>query len=395
MATIVKKIVDFLKNNKSISNPFIKIIYNFKYKSVSKILEVKDITTFNYNIINRFFYASTFLSFYPKFIKVDEKSEQIKTPEISLYKFQNILINADSSALIFNNNLVVNRTDGERYDEGFVKTHNNDHAKVFFYNIENLDEGFFLAGNGSWNWFHFIIEILPKLLLLSKSQTNVILVSDIILQIPSMQHILEIINEKQFEIKYLDRGKTYFVKNLYHINDFNHVQFNRYDGLIKAKGTYYNKEMLCRYSDTILNKITLEKKETPTKIFLYRKNTHRIAQNQDEILDYLKNFGFIAVCLEDLAVEEQIYYFKNAKFIVGISGAAWSNLIFCRNKPKAICFIPNNVIESTVFSNLAKISNVNMLNQSYESDKYHYSSGFNIDFSEFKLLFKTLFNEKK
>ena len=258
--------------------------------------------------------------------------------------------------------------------------------------IEEIDEGFFLGGNGSWNWFHFIIEILPKLVLLEPNTTKKILVSETVEMIPSMGMILNYINKGRFEVVFLKRSLSYKVGKLFYINDFNHVQFNRFDNLIKAEGTYYNMKLTTVYSDLLLNEISNIKK-TPTHIFLYRKNTHRIAKNQDEIFEYLQNYGFETICMEELTFVEQVNIFRNAKFIIGISGAAWANLIFCRNKPKAICFIPSNAKDFSVFSNLAKIFDVKLFNQLYENNQHHYSSEFEINFVEFKKLFKSLLNE--
>ncbi|WP_347218636.1 glycosyltransferase family 61 protein, partial [Chryseobacterium sp.] len=257
---------------------------------------------------------------------------------------------------------------------------------------EKLEEGFFLGGNGSWNWFHFLIEIMPKLTLFN-GQTNILLVNDIVLEIPSMKKILEILAGNTYEIKYLNSEKTYFVKNLYFINDFNHVQFNRFDGLIKAEGTFYHHKITRNYSDFIVKSLSI-KKELPEKIFLYRKNTHRIAENQDQIVEYLKSFGFVPVCLEELSIDEQASYFQNAKFIIGISGAAWANMLFCRNHPKAICFIPDNAKEFSAFSNLAKIFDVNYYAQLYINEGAHTNSNFMINFDEFTELFNDL-NEKE
>ncbi|KFF75085.1 hypothetical protein HX13_07555 [Chryseobacterium sp. P1-3] len=233
---------------------------------------------------------------------------------------------------------------------------------------------------------------MPKLIVFNKKYCQTILVNEVILKTPSMKKILEILTENKFNVKYLSPDKTYRVKDLYYINDFNHVPFNRLDHFIKAEGTFYNPEIIRSFSHIISQKLSMVS-NLPERIFLYRKNTHRVAENQDQILEYLKKFGFVPVYLEELSIEDQISYFKNAKFIVGISGAAWSNMLFCGNNPQAICFIPDNAKEFTAFSNLAKIFEVDFYTQLYANDGVHTDSNFIINFEKFVELFNYIYGK--
>lgn len=352
-----------------------------------------DIETCKSNIVKKLSNQDCFKNYFPKFSHNSEHYIETSTPEISLYLFNNAFIDITSSCIVLKDKLVTYRVKEERVNEGFVTVHNDKNAKINFKaKVEELEEGFFLGGNGSWNWFHFLIEILPKLTLFDNKYSRILLVNDIILKTPSMKKVLDIVSENKFEIKYLSSHRTYSIKKLYYINDFNHVQFNRFDKLIKAEGTFYNTGITRNFSNLVSDKLSINN-NLSEKIFLYRKNTHRIAENQDQILEYLKNFGFIPVCLEELSIDEQASYFKNAKFIVGISGAAWSNMLFCRNHPKAICFVPDNAKEFTPFSNLAKIFDVDFYVQFYANDGVHTDSNFIINFEKFVELFNYVYEK--
>lgn len=392
MEAIIKKLINYIISDQNISKLFVKQIYNLRHGSKSYIRTIKDLTSQKKNIIKTFFPKGLFTSHLPKFNLGNEKITTTEIPSISLFKFDDAIINVNSSVVVYRKKILVTRTEGERFNEGFLKIHDTKNGKIYSEETESLEEGFFLAGNGSWNWFHYIIEILPKLILLQKKYTTVLLVNEIVTKIPSMQKLLEILNDDLFEIKYLSKNKTYQVKNLYYVNDFNHVQFNRFDEKIQAKGTYYNFKLTEIFSNKILNKVEILK-NLPTHIFLYRKETHRISRNQDEISTFLVSNGFTLVCMEELTIEEQISYFYNAKFIVGITGAAWANVIFCRNSPKAICFVPEIAKDSVVYSSLAENFYVDFFEQSYTtSDKFH-TSDFIIDLDKFQKLYETL-NEK-
>ena len=73
------------------------------------------------------------------------------------------------------------------------------------------------------------------------------------------------------------------------------------------------------------------------------------------IIPFFEKEGFQAIYLEDYSLEEQISIFYQAEFIVGPSGAAWSNLIFCQSGAKGISWLSEELSNFSVFSTLAKI----------------------------------------
>lgn len=393
MGAVLRKLTPYIQSNASLSDIVRKTLYNYFYKPYSQILKIKDIENCKENILEKISDPGTFKCNLPKQLNKQESYAENPVPKVSVYQFDNVYTDICSSAFWIKNDLIVYRSSGERFNEGFVIIHNDKDAKVTKKSIEQLDEGFFLGGNGSWNWFHFLIEIMPKLLLLNEKHTRTIFVHEVVKKTPGMQSVLEILAKDQFTVRYLSPEKTYHVKKLYHINDFNHVQFNRFDGEITAEGTFYNTEITRRFSDEILNNLETEE-GLPDRIFLYRKNTHRVAANQEEILNYLKDFGFVPVCLEEIPLAQQAGYFKTASFIIGISGAAWTNMLFCRNRPKAICFSPENAASFSAFSSLGRIFEVDFYTQLYNNSGLHSDSNFIINFEEFKELFKYINGEQ-
>ena len=123
---------------------------------------------------------------------------------------------------------------------------------VFFDEI--IEEGFFLGGNGCWNWYHYLIEILPKTLLLEETNCKTILISDDISNYPTMKQALEaLINEKHYTIKLLNRKQNFKVKKLFFINEINKIEFNKLDSNIKNLDTGYHRE---NYLYNLRNKLT-------------------------------------------------------------------------------------------------------------------------------------------
>lgn len=83
--------------------------------------------------------------------------------------------------------------------------------------------------------------------------------------------------------------------------------------------------------------VTQSNKNTPKHIFISRsKARYRRITNEDALLESLHKKGFVAYCLEDLSICDQVTLFNNAQVIIGPHGAGWSNLIFCNPGTKII-----------------------------------------------------------
>lgn len=78
------------------------------------------------------------------------------------------------------------------------------------------------------------------------------------------------------------------------------------------------------------------------KIYISRMNharsgyTTRILLNEDKLIESLSKEGFKIVCPELLTLKEQIETFSSASMVVGPSGSAMFNVVFCHPKTKLI-----------------------------------------------------------
>jgi len=307
-----------------------------------------------------------------------------EAPSVNIYFFKNALVNTYLSAVIQSNNLFIERiNENERLNEGCIKNHNNSNAIVEVKIEQKIEEGFFLAGNGAWNWYHFLIEILPKLLLYKHFKTNILLVSEDVKKNKSMSEALNIIiDSTNFKIIYLKANTTYRVKNLYYINEVNKIEFNKLDSKINnLKTAYFRRKYILEIREKLTNNYQpLNNYKKFKKIFLWRENTLRIPSNQLEILDVLERRGFIKVDTSNMSLKDQIEIFSNTDFIVGTTGAAWTNMIFCNKKTKAIIFSPKFMNDFNAFSTISKICDVELHYLYYDTKtNYHSENHFVVD----------------
>ncbi len=70
----------------------------------------------------------------------------------------------------------------------------------------------------------------------------------------------------------------------------------------------------------------------------------RRVQNEPELIEMLKNYGFETYYLSKLSVREQVALFNSARVIVGAHGGGLSNYVFCRPGTKVLEFYPDQYI---------------------------------------------------
>lgn len=80
--------------------------------------------------------------------------------------------------------------------------------------------------------------------------------------------------------------------------------------------------------------------EARPKVFIRRKTAVRSLVNEQEIEDALLRAGFTAIAPERLSLEEQIAVYSNAAMVVGATGAAITNLLFCAPDCPVVVLMP-------------------------------------------------------
>lgn len=80
-------------------------------------------------------------------------------------------------------------------------------------------------------------------------------------------------------------------------------------------------------------------KNFPKKIYLSRSrvNTRKVL-NEEDVIVFLKRYGFECIHNEDLSTDEQIYLFQNATDIISCHGSQLTNIVFCKPGTK-VCEI--------------------------------------------------------
>lgn len=90
---------------------------------------------------------------------------------------------------------------------------------------------------------------------------------------------------------------------------------------------------------------------SPRRIYVRRGNvSNRRLINEQQVEAFLKTYGFVPVCMDGRAVAEQARLFAGADTIIGVHGAALTNLIFAHPGAKFIELFPPEAQEPGMFT---------------------------------------------
>lgn len=203
------------------------------------------------------------------------------------------------------------------------------------------------------NFFHWMIEVFPRLHLLQKAGISC--------------------------DKYIISCSKPFQKELL-----------EYIGINSSKCIDYMPNKLIQADELIVpdiinNSIKYEtenkiNKTEPKKIYISRdKAKYRKVKNEEEVVNLLEKIGFERVFLEEMPIKEQIGLFHNADTIIAPHGAGLTSLLFCPKTTKVIEIFPENYL----CNNLQMIAKAKRLDYSYITSEYSVNEEKKIDWALF------------
>lgn len=373
----------FLSNSRRLlsrlKNPFFLWLANSKSSFLNFFVrnQVKELIWLDtIEPINTFRKSKTVEAFEPNY--GDQRSFTVERPSINLYKFENATVHGESSHIILHDLIVMERllhvpVEHCDYSTGFIKGHDSKFA-VYTSNYETVevDKAFFLGGNGSWNYYHWTLEIVAKLKYflvsdIAKKEIKIIL-PDHAKNIESFSIMLEIILNNAYEFVYISRGQVANVKELYTITIPSNVVFNTSRGKSFEKNyLFYDKESIDFIRESILSSAqykafveNIEEIKIFKKVYLARNDNAGRSYNQAEVLDLVVKQGFVPVYLEELSFLEQVHLFQNADVVIGASGAAWTNIIYNKPNSQGISWLGENIKSFSCYSTLAHYHDCNL-----------------------------------
>ena len=318
----------------------------------------------------------------PRYLDRVEEKVSAQLPELHYREFQNASIEATSSSVISSEGIALIERIPYRieknvlfdYSAGQIFSHGERHALTLLTKSEHIPHGIFLGGNGSFNYFHWLVEIIPRIQFLPSLPAELsrlpLLVSEDAINIPTFRETLDKFAEN-LDITVLAKNQTYQVGHLVYIDSPSTIPFNLRKNIpYNLDFSFLSSESIQYIRDIALNHVQMhspQEKPLPEKVFFSRKSGIR-NYNQDEVSQYLAQFGFENVYMEDFSFVQQVAIAQHAKCIVGPTGAAWTNLIFCQERAKCLCWMAAEYRDFSVYSTIAGILGVDLLYVQYAAN---------------------------
>ena len=184
------------------------------------------------------------------------------------------------------------------------------------------------SGNNYWHW---LFDLLPKIEILHRNNMiqhiNFFYVPNLnqyvidTLKVYGISKI-QLIDSQKF--KHITAKKIIAIENIYFKNGFFQKQFENIPKfLIVSLNNRFSK--------------FISRKKYSKKIFIDRSDSkfkHFQLTNNMEIISRLKQKNYSVVKLSKLNFFEQISLFSNSKVIIGVHGAGFANLAFCKPRTK-------------------------------------------------------------
>ena len=224
-----------------------------------------------------------------------------------------------------------------------------DSSHHYIFQLAKLPPPTFLDANvaccvtpaGGNNYFHWMIDVLPKLYLLEQSSISWEKIDYWVfntLQFSFCQETLSRLRIPQNRIVEIS-GETHLqAKNLIctsspSITNDGRVPISRW--IINFLRDQF---LLNSCSDAF-------RVDPPKRIWISRMDSSRRSiSNEQEVIDFLEPFGFISVKLSSLSVLEQATLFNQSEVVIAPHGAGLTNLVFCKPGTKVIeIFLPPDV----------------------------------------------------
>jgi capsular polysaccharide biosynthesis protein len=262
----------------------------------------------------------------PEWCTPDQK---VNCGEINLFKVSDVYYFPRLGTLVSASGGVYSKTYAEArylYGEDFrIPGSSRSEGKLRYVNIPQQihqledDALVFLPWGAIHNYGHFVIDALPSLAVLNLVDTTKCWNAVCAPLTTWQSDLISAFENERIKIHQLN-DEIYHLKTAYYFDVMDHFLHRSNDILADV-----------RTAATRRFPTTTQFGQSNSRLAIIRRNNKkRICENEAALLDGLKDRGFTVVAPEDFSIEEQIKIFSSAQVVVGVSGAALANVIFCK-----------------------------------------------------------------
>lgn len=311
--------------------------------------------TINEKVANPFF--NNILTPILKLITLNEK----KQPPVFLFSLSNAYVSPYGP--VFKNGWVVKESVYKSSTKNGMFAFLSFCKKILKNKVRKFD-GDCIVINHSWyqNYYHWMIEILPRMFLLKDELSD----KTLLIHKNISKFHFEVLNKFNFKkILFIEDDEIIKCKKIsftsfpnYYINKhltidsqkINLIELNINFSLMREI-----KQWIQNNNPLLNNVINHENK----KIYISRKKAgYRTILNELALEQFLYDYGFTKVFLEDYSFDEQVRLIHQTNIVIGIHGAGLTNILFMRPNMHVINLI-SDMHHEYCYLSIAGVGNIN------------------------------------
>ena len=212
-------------------------------------------------------------------------------------------------------------------------------------NVLSLIQG--ASGNNYWHW---LFDLLPKIEIISNNKK--IKYFDYY-YVPNLNRYvvdtLKVYGIKEFQLinsqkfKHIEANKIFFLENIYLKKGSFQKQFENIPKIIVK--TIRNKFLKYKNKKFNYKKIFIDRSDSKFKHYQF--------YNNDDLIKKLKKNNFGVYKLSKLKIFDQISLFNSSRLVLGLHGAGFANIIFCKRNTKIYEMIRKDEVRRNAIKTIA------------------------------------------
>ena len=213
-----------------------------------------------------------------------------------------------------------------------------------------IDAGVHLFKEYGENYFHFVTELATKIHLIEHDKIFP-LEMPLLISAELDRNIYDVVNcvkMSQRRVIKLKPDVPYNVNKLGYLSDISRILDMH--GVVPAKNSSLLPGPILRsLADRVKRELGATVANPWRKLYLVRSSERRSLTNQAEIMVDLLRDGFQPVSTENLSFANQVHLFSQAAVVMGPTGAAMTNLLWCNPGAKAVIFYSDHPFRNKTF----------------------------------------------
>lgn len=252
----------------------------------------------------------------------------------------------------------------------------------------NIPSGIIVCGAHCLNYFHWLVETLPRVLL----ARNLDLLGEAPLLIPQNLHpnllrSLEIACDAKAKVQFVEPNHLYLVDHAIYVSDRTRILDN-YDSAYWYKFQSIMDPSAIRDVQQSLISCADSTDTSRRKTMLLRGKKYRALLNEDKLATMACDAGFELLDPAELTFDQQVNYYRSCEVIIATSGAAVANIVFCRPGTRIFVLVSDFPhLDYYCFSQIADALALELVyvmgRREPRSSPYEHHEDFTIDESDF------------